>query len=656
MASTKKKKAAEPTALIEGKTRLGTYRERFLARIAELEANEAVKVLSAGVGDPVDPTIVDTAAAKYGVTLTAEERELYARMNGCWLVWVGVEAAEYDKKLHKLKKGLPRPSDLKGLDLRAFRVIAMPPIEEVLGKPFDYASFMGEGAPPRLGFDFPGDFTTPALVVGDGRFRVEVGDDHGAAWDGRSSSLEDYVETILATYGDVELRRAIYLKGQHGVGRAHFEAHPVALASLLPTPLPKDAQAEAKLLRVLNRTYGKDLTDAQIAQAVGAAGSANAELVGMVMMRLGEQPERARVHLDKLVNALATCPDPRSLTRIIDEQRAPLSLDQRERLLRGKGTVEARGRIAAGAGASILPALGAQLAAAASDDFMAAAYAVMLLGPVAAELAPLLEARLQAPDFEARAKPASFDGRLTPSLLAAAALISLAPSRTGELFEHARIIVRSDLLRLGRSPGRSLAATPHDLCDLLSRQEPAVRERLSRELCEVLAANLSAGAAHPAYELLGALGAPGIERALELLEAHAADPQSDAAFNAHMGVLGGALFRAPLDETQRRRAASLAKRILVATMASGVRAEYLALVLHFGERPEPEVTAAETNECLLGSAGGFLSFPLCQRSFELLRERGLGRAVLEPRALGYLGHYNWTGHDAWLRRYIASLG
>ena len=655
MASTKKK-AGEPAVLTEGKTRLGTYRERFLARVAELEAHEAVKVLSAGVGDPVDPAVLDAAAAKYGVTLTDEERELYARMDGCWLVWVGVEAAEYDKKIHKLKKGLPRPSDLKELDLRAFRVIAMPPLAEVFGKPLDYASFMGAGEPPRLGFDFPGEYTTPALVVRDGRIRVEVGDDHGAAWDGRGSSLEDYVETILATYGDVELRRAIYLKGKHGVGRAHFEAHPIALESLLPTPLPKDAQAEAKLLRVLNRTYGKDLKDAQIAQAVGAVGSANAELVSVAMMRLLEQPERARVHADKLVDALATCRDPRSLTRVIEEQGAPLSLDQRERLLRGKGSIEARGRIAAGAGPAILPALRELLTSTNADDFMAAAYAVMRLGPAAAELTPLLEPRLGAPDFEARSKWASFDGKLTPSLLAAAALISLVPARTGDLYDHARIVLRSDLLRFGRQPGRTLAASPHDLFDVLSRQDPAVRDRLSRELCDVLAENLSSGASHPANELLGALGDPGIDRAFELVAAHDAAPTTDAAFNAHMGALGGALFRATLDDTQRARAASVAKRVLVDTLAGGARAEYLALVLHFGGSPEPEVGAAETNDRLLGSAGSFLSFPLCQRTFEILRERGLGRAVLEPKAQSYLGHYNWTGQDGWLRRYIASLG
>jgi hypothetical protein len=283
----------------------------------------------------------------------------------------------------------------------------------------------------------------------------------------------------------------------------------------------------------------------------------------------------------------------------------------------------------------------------------------MLLGPVAGDVAPLLEARLEVPDFEGRARWASFDGKLTPSLVAAAALMSVAPARTDALFEHLRVVLRSDLSSYGR-PGTSriLGTRPHDLSTMLARQEEGIRERASRELCDILTENAARGAVHPAYELLGALGAPGIARGFELLDAHAGDPTSQAAYDTHLGILGATLYRAPLSEDQRVRAAALAKRALLAIKAqSGIeRAELVAFVLVFGGDTEPELGAAAANERLLASAGGFLHAPLCQRTFELLRDRGVGRAVLEPKALGFVGHYNWTGQDGWLHRFVATLG
>lgn len=43
-------------------------------------------------------------------------------------------------------------------------------------KPFDYSRTLTDKT-PRIAFDFPGNYTTPALVVRDGRMLVEVGDD-----------------------------------------------------------------------------------------------------------------------------------------------------------------------------------------------------------------------------------------------------------------------------------------------------------------------------------------------------------------------------------------------------------------------------------------------------------------------------------------------
>jgi hypothetical protein len=70
------------------------------------------------------------------------------------------------------------------------------------------------GPPPHWGFDFPGNFYTPAFVrVGDG-LQVRVGDDHGAAWDGPTVSFERYLENVLATWGSIDERVKHFVKGK----------------------------------------------------------------------------------------------------------------------------------------------------------------------------------------------------------------------------------------------------------------------------------------------------------------------------------------------------------------------------------------------------------------------------------------------------------
>jgi hypothetical protein len=96
-------------------------------------------------------------------------------------------------------------------------VIALMPVNEVfgLGRPrpfFDYAQFM-PGAPHHWGFDFPGNYYTPAFVVTDAGLRVKVGDDHGAAWDGPAVPFERYMEAVLATWGSVEARARVFVRG-----------------------------------------------------------------------------------------------------------------------------------------------------------------------------------------------------------------------------------------------------------------------------------------------------------------------------------------------------------------------------------------------------------------------------------------------------------
>ena len=203
------------------RTRLSDFRERFLAMIVELEASPDVRILCKVVGDPTSPAKLDAVAMKHGFSLSAEGRDFYARMNGYALVWAAIHSKAYDPKVHKPNKGWPTMPFLEGLAVAAIRIISMPPFEKVFEKPFDYSEWLDE-SPPRIGFDFPENYASPAFVIRDGRITVEVGDDHGACWDGRTTSFEDYVETVLATYGDVTVRRDIYVDRKLGVGRSYL--------------------------------------------------------------------------------------------------------------------------------------------------------------------------------------------------------------------------------------------------------------------------------------------------------------------------------------------------------------------------------------------------------------------------------------------------
>lgn len=667
-----RKKDAPKVELTPGTTRLGDFRERLIARIAELAARDDIKVLYSVIGDPVSPEAVDAAGAKLGVSWSPEERELYARMNGFCLVWVSTDAPQFEKSIHKPKKGRPAPKLLEELDTSAFRVIDMRPIEDVVDTPVDYAKWLSDET-PRIGFDFPGNYTTPALVIRDGRVMVEVGDDHGAAWDSRASTLEDYAETILATWGDVELRRAIYLKGELGVGRAYFESHPVPLASLLPPPLPKSAAEEAKLARLLSRTYGKDLTDAQIADAAKTTHGANTELVSTACMRLREQPRRAAVHASVLVQALekASREVRTNVTSVLDRfgpvlPATALSTAERETVLRYGGyRWPERGRIAGAGGPALLPAIEGilQNKDASDDDVMSAAHAAAMVGPSAASLLPLLEARLSPPDFEARQKW-GWDASVNPSLTVAIAIVSLDPSRAEALFDHLRIFVRSEYPERGYAGSYgNLYVTPNDLVPAMSRLPEGVARRLASEIGEQMVD--ATNATRPLLDLLGGLGRAGVELGLSLLEKHPAekvdwsDPSAVAragvAAAIREGVFGRTLMRARLEAADRSRAATAAKAVFAQQLEPNAYfdATYAGYTCFFGGMAACE-SAMSRQEVINGFLEGLTSVndvPLLRCLFEVLRGEGADAERLKRCALNLKLGSNGFAFGDWLDAY-----
>ena len=143
-------------------------------------------------------------------SLGAAVRSFYQQANGLALVW-GPKG-----ECPRPVKGRPTMMYIEALG-GARGAIYMPPVGDVFGvrgrAEFDYAQYM-PGAPSHWGFDFPGNFYTPAFVrVGDG-LQVRVGDDHGAAWDGPTVSFERYLENVLATWGSIDERAKQFVNGK----------------------------------------------------------------------------------------------------------------------------------------------------------------------------------------------------------------------------------------------------------------------------------------------------------------------------------------------------------------------------------------------------------------------------------------------------------
>ena len=189
---------------------LGDWLARLNASIASLQADPRVDVVVNWQAPGATVEQLDAVEAKLGVKLGPAIRNFYQQVNGLALVWG--PKGECPKPL----RGRPKMMYMESLG-GARGAIYMPPVGDVFGvrgqPEFDYAQFM-DGAPSHWGFDFPGNFYTPAFVrVGDG-LQVRVGDDHGAAWDGPTVSFERYLENVLASWGSIDERARQFVQGK----------------------------------------------------------------------------------------------------------------------------------------------------------------------------------------------------------------------------------------------------------------------------------------------------------------------------------------------------------------------------------------------------------------------------------------------------------
>lgn len=199
---------AAPTAALTGP--LADWLARLNTSIASLQADPRIDVVVNWRAPGATLAQLDAVEAKLGLKLGPAIRNLYQQADGLALVW-GPKG-----ECPPVLRGRPKMMYIEGLG-GARGAIYFPPIGEVFGvrgRPtFDYAQFMA-GAPAHWGFDFPGNFYTPAFVrVGDG-LQVRVGDDHGAAWDGPTVSFERYLENVLATWGSIDERVKHFVKGK----------------------------------------------------------------------------------------------------------------------------------------------------------------------------------------------------------------------------------------------------------------------------------------------------------------------------------------------------------------------------------------------------------------------------------------------------------
>jgi hypothetical protein len=171
------------------------FHDGFDRLVRELEAHPRVHIACVWRGVPCDPaSLVPHFVARFGISPGDDVLSFYAARNGCALIWMAKDNPPFDPVRHARRDEplmLGRICD-DFADPSVF-LIAMPPIEQVLGPDaLDYAKYHVEPSDPLdryardfIGFDFPGDYYTPAFVVERGRIEVQVGDDHGVFDDGR---------------------------------------------------------------------------------------------------------------------------------------------------------------------------------------------------------------------------------------------------------------------------------------------------------------------------------------------------------------------------------------------------------------------------------------------------------------------------------------
>ena len=190
---------------------LGDWVTQLKAQIEILKKHPDIELLEKRVGSPAQAKDLRLIERKLGFDLDPAVRDLYLQANNVLVVWI-----------RRGQRGnIPRSRHLSARDLESMPpgagIIALAPAHQVFGKPgpvrMDYAQYM-PGEPPHWGFDFPGNYYTPAFVRDGDTLKVRVGDDHGAAWDGPTVTLERYMEVVLATWGSIDARAKIFVRGK----------------------------------------------------------------------------------------------------------------------------------------------------------------------------------------------------------------------------------------------------------------------------------------------------------------------------------------------------------------------------------------------------------------------------------------------------------
>ncbi|MFY0534476.1 BRCT domain-containing protein [Nannocystis pusilla] len=196
------------------------FHAAFDRLVAELEAHPRVHLAIVHRGPPRDPgSIVPPFVSRLGIAPTDDVIAFYAERDGCALVWLDRDDPQLDAAVHARDDRMPTIARIDELMTDTMHLIAMPAIDRVFGpEGLDYsrahATIDGEMeryARSFVGFDFVGDWYTPAFLVDRGVVRVQVGDDHGVFDDGRPTvSFDDYVGAVVATKGSNRWRGELF--------------------------------------------------------------------------------------------------------------------------------------------------------------------------------------------------------------------------------------------------------------------------------------------------------------------------------------------------------------------------------------------------------------------------------------------------------------
>ncbi|WP_276082594.1 BRCT domain-containing protein [Nannocystis punicea] len=196
------------------------FHAAFDRLVAELEAHPRVHLAIVHRGPPRDPSsIVPPFVSRLGIAPTDEVIAFYAERDGCALVWLDRDDPQLDAAVHARDDRMPTIARIDELMTDTMHLIAMPSIDRVFGpEGLDYSRAHAtiDGEMERydrsfVGFDFVGDWYTPAFLVDRGVVRVQVGDDHGVFDDGRPTvSFDDYVGAVVATKGSNRWRGELF--------------------------------------------------------------------------------------------------------------------------------------------------------------------------------------------------------------------------------------------------------------------------------------------------------------------------------------------------------------------------------------------------------------------------------------------------------------